>query len=91
MSTWRCLFSGPDEHRPSMSKFNDLEVSDVRFLLREIGAYTYPPRILARRLNALNDRERGWVRKHWQRIVDSVERIDAIISARAEKNNDPWR
>ena len=56
----------------------------------EYRGHTYPTHILARRVNLLTDAEKRRCDKAWSIINKQLEKIDDIISERAEKENDPW-
>jgi len=60
-------------------------------IIEAVNCSTYPPNILARRVNFLTKEERLKCNKEWNRIYKSIEKIDNIISNRAQIKNDPWK
>lgn len=71
---------------------NDImSIDDLSIIIELINANTYPESTLQRRLDLLNEKETECVEKLMKKIVQSVNKIDDIISDRAEKENDPWK
>lgn len=60
-------------------------------LIELILGATYPPNILARRVNLLTKAEKLKCDKNWRKIEKLTEEINDIISNRAEICNDPWK
>lgn len=58
--------------------------------LFEIIGSTYPLKTLSRRINLLTKKEQTQVYKIYKNIEDLIEKMDDIISHRAEKACDPW-
>jgi hypothetical protein len=61
-----------------------------KFLESTTGS-TYPINILARRVNLLTKAERKRCDLNWRKAVKLFEKIDEIISHRADLENDPWK
>jgi len=66
-------------------------IGDLDFILRNIAAATYPGHILKRRLGFLSQAEKRNIARLYGMINDAAEKIDEIISEKAEKLQDPWK
>lgn len=66
------------------------DLTDIKNLLSEYLAITYPKHILKRRISLLTKNERIRFEKLWCGIIDKLEKMDALISIRAEKERDEW-
>lgn len=74
--------------------YDDKELPPANILTKIIelvNTSTYHPNILARRVNLLNKSEKTRCDREWVKICESIDKIDDIISTRAEIENDPWK
>jgi hypothetical protein len=62
----------------------------LREFLEVTTCSTYPVDTLKRRVKLLTAKEKERCDKLWGKIEDLGEKIDEIISIRAEKEQDPW-
>jgi hypothetical protein len=62
----------------------------ARLFLEETTSVTYPVKTLKRRLGLLTSAEKARVSELLNKICDCAEKIDEIISNRAERANDKW-
>ncbi len=65
--------------------------SMLKEVLEYLIAVTYPEHILKRRIELLTKTERAMCNKAWHQVMKNIEKIDTIISDRAERENDPWK
>jgi hypothetical protein len=68
-----------------------ISIDELSIFIELITSSTYPKSILRRRLDLLNKKETERVNNLIKNIAQSVNKIDEIISDRAEKENDPWK
>lgn len=65
--------------------------SVLKNVLEYLIAVTYPEHILKRRIGLLTKTEKAMCDKAWHQVMKNTEKIDTIISDRADKEQDPWR
>lgn len=68
-----------------------LQCESYRNILADALGITYPPSILKRRIELLDEKDKIKIAKLHKQLYSILEKIDNVIVDRAEKLNDPWQ